>query len=265
MDERINRTLSREHEALNEDSILEKKKAAIIGISEGAGASFLTMCFARALANRKECRPAVVELGQGSLYDSMGMDKRFSSRDFFPFYQSLSQGTPIKGKKNMDEGINWVIKNPEEYSIGLDAYDKLKLIHNAGGNIILCDFSGCVQDWESQSSTLRLLQDMDIIFAIIDPMPSKLLSGYGFLQEIKALEARERPVIYLINKYNSGINKKEMLSFLKVKKPVFTPVIPWEELYRAEYNCKNPYSSVEVKKIMEKPVEEILSYFFTEL
>lgn len=265
MDETINRNLSREHEQLESYPEYEKKKAAFIGISSGAGASFLTMCMARVLANTKIWKPAVVELGFGSIYDSMGMDKRFSSREFFPFFQTLCQGKPIKGKKNMDEGINWMIKCPEEYQINLDAYDKLKIINHAKGNVILCDFSSCILDSESQNSTLRLLQDMDCIFVVIDPMPSKMLKGYGILQELKKLEEKDRPVVYLINKFNSGVNKREMLSFLKVKKPTLFPIVSLEDLYQAEYNCKNPYSSAEVKKRIERPLNELLSHFGTEL
>lgn len=265
MDETINRNLSREHEHLEHYPEYDKKKAAIIGISSGAGVSFITMCMARVLANTKTWKPAVVELGFGSIYDSMGMDKRFSSREFFPFFQTLSQGKPIKGKKNMDEGINWMIKCPEEYHVNLDAYDKLKLINHAKGNIILCDFSSCILDSESQNSTLRLLQDMDSIFVVIDPMPSKMLKGYRILQELKRLEAEGRPVVYLINRFNTGVNKREMLSFLKVKKPMLIPIVSLEELYQAEYNCKNPYSNVEIKKQIEKPLNEILSHFGAEL
>lgn len=253
----MDRSLSREKEPMEDYDYIEKFKIGIIAISRGGGVSFLGLCMARALANTKSCRPTVVELGNRSLYDSMGMDKRFAGREFFPFYVSLSEGRPIKGRSNMDEGINWVIGSPEENHIHLNIPEKLMLTSSAKGNVVLCDFSSNWNTEEDKNSNLRLLQDMDHILVVIDPLPSKMLGGYDFLQEIKSLEAEERPVTYIINKFNNGVNKKEMLGFLKIKKPIFIPFISAEEIYKAEYNCKNPYSIMEVKKQLQDSLREI--------
>ena len=252
-DRNMERILSREAAITEKYEGLEKLKIGVIGISESAGASFLTGCLARYLANTRKHSPAVVELEKGTLYDSYGMDKRFAGRSYFHFYRGLSENQSIRGKRNMDEGINWILKSPEEENIELTFEQKLRLISHAKGDIILCDLSGnAVHDYE-------LLQSMDQIIAVIDPLPSKMLRGYDSLYRIKTFESDRGNIIYVINKLNHGVNRRQMLDFLKIKKPVLLPHINTETIYTAEYNCKIPYSMSEVKSVLHSPMEEIVS------
>ncbi|WP_027398785.1 ATP-binding protein [Anaerovorax odorimutans] len=260
----INRNLSREQEPIEEYIYREKLKVGIVGSSTSAGASFITVCMARALANTKKYNPVVVEINNSSIYDSIGMDKRFAGRKFYPFFNTLSKGEPIKGKINMDEGINWAVRSPEERSVSLDLYEKLMLINNTAGNIILCNFS-VASNYKDKEDIIRLLRDMDHILVVIDPLPSKMLVSYDFFKKIKALKSEERFVTYLINKNNNGVIKREMLGFLKIKKPIYIPYINSEYIYKAEYNCKNPYSIAEVKNQLESSMREIFHRLNTEL
>jgi cellulose biosynthesis protein BcsQ len=248
----VKRILSREYEETQNCIAIDKLKIGIIGISNHVGVSFLTSCLARYLANMGIHSPAVAELGRGSLFDSCGMDKRFAGRPYFQFYTALTQNKSIRGKKNMDEGVNWLLKSPSEQMIRLTFEQKLRLANHAKGDVVLCDFSG------EQILNRQLLQAMDQIIVVIDPMPSKMLEGHDFLQCIKDMERnKEAAVIYVINKFNRGVNRRQMLNYLNIKNPVIIPLVKTEIIYTAEYNCKIPYTLSEVKSVLQKSLTEI--------
>jgi len=249
----LDRNLSREASLTEKYAAVDKLKIGVIGISTGAGAGFLTGCLARYLANTRKHSPAVVELGKGTLFDSFGMDKRFAGRSYYRFYEALRENKSIRGMWNMDEGINWILKSPEEGKISLSFEQKLRLVSHARGDVILCDVSG------EAEPDYQLLQSMDQIIAVIDPMPSKMLEGYHTLCNLKVLEIEGGDMMYVINKMNKGVNRRQMLEFLKIRKPVFLPLVSPESIYTAEYNCKIPYTLNEVKNALQNPLGEIAS------
>lgn len=253
MSDRMERSLSREAALTEKYAAMDKLKIGITGISAGAGASFFTGCFARYLANTGHHKPAVVELGSGSLFDSYGMDKRFAGRTWFRFYEALTENRSIRGMRNMDEGINWILKSPEEERIHLSFEQKLLLTCRAQGDVILFDLSGDANQDE------LLLRSMDQIIAVIDPMPSRMLSGHRVLSSLKVLETERGSVIYVINKMNRGVNRRQMLDFLGIRNPVFLPLVHPESIYTAEYNCKVPYTIGDVKAALQTPLSDLAS------
>ena len=126
------------------------------------------------------------------------------------------------------------------------------MANHGSGDLILCDFSG------NQELDRQLLLGMDQIIAVIDPMPSKMLEGHHLLCCIKNMEQNgEAAVTYVINKFNKGVNRRQMLDYLNIKKPVIIPLIKAELIYTAEYNCKIPYTLNEAKNVLQKPLTEI--------
>lgn len=249
----MDRILSREAFLPEKYDEIDSLKVGITGISPGVGASFLTGCLARYLTNTGRHNPAVIELGTGSLYDSYGMDKRFAGRTWFRFYEALFEKRSIRGIRNMDEGINWILRSPDESKISLTYEQQLRLISHAKGDILLCDLSGeFEQDHE-------LLRSLDQLIVVIDPMPSKMLAGYQTLCNMKMLDSERDKIIFVINKMNRGVNRRQMLDFLKIRKPVILPLVNSESVYTAEYNCKIPYTLGEVKNVLQGPMEELAS------
>ena len=247
----MDRILSREASQPERYAEMDKLKVGVVGISAGAGVSFLTGCMARYLANTGRHSPAVIELGGGSLYDSCGMDKRFAGRSWFRFYEALAENRSTRGAQNMDEGINWILRYPDEGKINLAFEQKIRLISHARGDVILCDLSG------ENEPDYELLRCMDQLIAVIDPMPSKMLKGYQILSNLKMLDIEKEGMIFVINKMNRGVNRRQMLDFLKIRKPVFLPLVSPESIYTAEYNCKIPYMLGEVKNALRESMEEI--------
>jgi Flp pilus assembly CpaE family ATPase len=240
---KLHRILSRESEPIEDYHATGKLNIGILSMSRGGGASFLTTSLARFLANTREHFPTVIELGGDSIYDSIGMDKRFAGREFFNFYEALEQGGGIRGKKNMDEGINWILR-VSGHKIHLEHEQKLRLIHGAPGDIVLCDLSGCEEE------ELTLIQHMDQIIFVIDPLPSGILKGYDLFQRLNTMMKDEK-IIYVINKFNKGVNRRELQGFLQIKKPIFMPMVNYQSIYTAEYLCKIPYSMDDIRSTIK--------------
>ncbi|MGI6727389.1 MAG: hypothetical protein ACOX4P_02355 [Anaerovoracaceae bacterium] len=233
---------------------IERIKIGIIGLGVGAGTGFITTCLAGELAEQGNYYPAVIELGSGGLYDSLGMDKHFSGRKFFPFHRKVVQDKSIWGRSNQLNGINWLLVPTEEDLISLDLYQKLRLVNNAQGDFILCRLNGLLGE-----ELWRLLWEMDRVLVVIDPLPSKMIESYELLC---ALKVSELPIIYIVNKFNPGVNRKELLNYLKLKKLMFFPMIDQREIYGAEYMCKAIYDMPDAKKQLKKPVEDLIKEIF---
>jgi hypothetical protein len=83
------------------------------------------------------------------------------------------------------------------------------------------------------------------------------------LTKLKLLETEQNEMIYVINKMNDGVNRRQMLQFLNIRKPFFLPLINSECIYTAEYNCKIPYTASEAKKALQLPLGEIAAALFS--
>jgi len=233
---------------------LEKCRIGIIGLSAGAGVSFLTLALAKAISEHGLV-PAVAELGKSGIYDALGMDVRFSGRQFFSYHQALDQNMKIRARDNFDEGINWALRCPGEDHIRLGASKMLRLIDNIRGEVVLCDFSGVDLPSQTDTLTAEMLRDMDGLIAVADPLPSRLLGSYPQFLELSTIS---KEIVYVINKDNRGVKRKEVNRMLKLEKPIYLPFIEPEEIYRAEYSCGIAYGNAAVKRQMKDPVREIL-------
>jgi len=253
----LNRTFDNNDE-IQRLKIFDKTKIGVIGIGSGVGVSFISECLGK-LGTKNGFFPCVIELGGGSIYDGIGIDKRFDAREYFQFFNSLISGESIRNRKNLSDGVNWISRSPEESHILLSNNHIMKLINNAIGELIICDFSRINLEDGNYLLIQELLLDMDKIIVVIDPLPSKLLRGAKLLDHIR--DVFDKPV-YVINKYNDGINRNELMKFLKINRPIFIPALSLELIYEAEYTCNIPYNLDEINKNLKQPLEEILSRIF---
>jgi hypothetical protein len=248
----------------------ERTRIGVVGLSAGAGVSLLTFSMARYIANLKERTPTVLELSEGDEgpygwnYDAIGADRRFADREYISHYRRMTECRGVGGIANMDEGINWALRLPSERALALDLQQMTALIGNVAGDVILCDFSARLglgaADEDARADCLkRLLQDMTLIVLAVDPAPSKLIGGHRLLSVIKELEAASHKVLYVINKFGRGVNKRELYDYLKPRQKAVIGLIDPDELYEAEYNCKNPYGMPAVKRAATAAIETALS------
>jgi hypothetical protein len=229
---------------------MDRLKIGVIALTPGAGAGFVCSCLAGAFAETGRYYPAVLEIGEGGLFDSLAMDKHFAGRDYFSFFKAMNCGKSIRGRSNRLYGINWILRSPEEEGIFLDLPDAMRMVNHASGDVILCRITNV-----SDETLWRLLWDMDRILVVIDPLPSKMLAGYKLLC---SLRTSGLPILYLINKMNGGVSRKEMLDYLKLKNLFYLPMIDEEVIYSSEYGCRFFYDHVSARSKLEKPMEDLI-------
>lgn len=202
-----------------------KLRIAVVGASPGAGASFVSTVVLRSgpfSGMAPEGLRSLVELGTPYFYTALGMDKRFAGRNFY-YYEGEG---PLK--LNMELGYNWYLRAPE--SDPASAASLFRGAYAAPGNMVVFDLSGL----ESSEHLLPLLGVMDIIYLVIDPLPTKLIPAQDIMDRIRTHFPKTEMVV---NKFNRGIHRGELSRFLGTSAFFTVDEVSYEALCRAEYNC----------------------------
>lgn len=268
-------------------------RIGVCGLSRGAGATFISeaLAYAFALEKRKrvtflDCAGYLMKCGvwpasSGFVYDSLGMEKRFAIRGFKDVFEMLEQGKSIRKVQNTDEKINWLLPIPgagcgsgmkAAGGAGYGSCEKAvsrirKAYQNCPGEIIICDFGsffgeafatcagGAAQGLSGRAlAEDDMLRDMDIVVAVIDPLPSALLQGERQLEYLKALKKDGTEVEFVLNKVNAGVGLHEVKSFLKLDPAGIIRAAAISEIYAAEFNCCLP---AEFKSIRDEILQDI--------
>lgn len=237
-------------------------KIGVIGMGNAVGTSFVATSIAKELSKEKEKHIAFVEVNYNKektlLYDSLGMDKRFAGRIFYNFYNEVSMGRNINSLVNLDERINWALWLPESNKLShermLETIENCRLINNIVGDIVVCDIS-------KGDGVEEILKEMDVIIFVIDPLPSKLIKEYEILCFIKKCQLLGKKIVWVVNKYNDGINKREFYDFMRIKHFIKIPMVSSSDMYLAEYNCKLPYTMKSVNSSIKGNIQQIIHLF----
>lgn len=216
--------------------LLEKKKIGVIGIGPSCGVSTIAEELAFYLA-KHQYRVSYCEIAKRSnksaSYYRNSFDKNYEHQDLVDFYYQVKEGKPIHRLHNFWEGINWAITVPNSKCMEeLNLVEKQRLINNLIGEYVVCDME---YDYSLEYS--KLLEDFDLIIAIMDPLPSKIMVNFRIIQSIKEIEFRQGKVIWVINYYNKGVHEKDLVRSLKLSLYEKIPLIPKERIYDSEYRC----------------------------
>ena len=229
----------------------DRWRIGLTGLTPGAGVSFLTACLAGYLAEKEGRTPAVAELGDGGLYDSLGMERRFIYREYRSFLRAATGSVNLHSLSNMEEGVNWALKTPAEQSERPGYREALRLIYGISGDAVLFDFSG-----RNDEEGWLLLKEMDVILGVVDPMPARLLAGRSTLERWKLSGL---PVRILVNKDNRGVDRKELQRFLKIRGPETIPYLDPRYLYSVQYRGGMPWGEPEIRRQLEPAFHRLFS------
>ena len=254
----MNRILLRQKRKDYDDSNKVRDKYAILGLGPETGVTTIGTILARMASKRTKGLVQYLELRDNSLekpliFDAYGMDQRFNGREFIDFYERVKKGENISKLINREEGMGWVLTlNPRKKKANpLTIVEKLHLIHNLTSDLLFCDISYKQNSEGNYEELSLLLREMTRVILIIDPMPAKLLSSVKTLSLIKSLEEKGKEVYYFINKFNAGVNKRELFDYLKIKADLIIPQIPLEEFYKIQYNLDFPDAILPLSRILE--------------
>lgn len=233
-------------------TVKDVKRIAIVSVGGHTGASFVTGLLAAFLSTRAafEEEVSIIELGSSYFYEAYGIEKRFIQREFIRFYDILFHKGRIKGLRNSEDNINWVLRCPlTQFEEDANTSDTFRLIHNVAGTLLFFDCSAVPEKrlWD-------ILPEMDAILAVIDPLPSKLIPQGPFIQRLRFTLPQ---TVFVANKMNKGVHRGELNRFLDGIDFYPLPLVDAPCVYKAEYNCILPYGIPDIRKEVEKPLKAL--------
>lgn len=200
------------------------------------------------------------------IYDSYAMEQRFSRTGFVDFYEAAARGERLSGLNNLEKitaeqknkvnvfaaseetgfekensYIDWRVICPKDIdrNIRLDDGQFSRLESSARG-----EFN--ISDVEADPYFDFILSDADLIFVLVCPMPSRLIREAERIKAFKRMEKGAR-VIWVINRMNSGVSKREIYKILRSNDILFIDEISTEILCGCEYKCSYPWTSDECR------------------
>lgn len=225
-------------------------KIGIIGLGEGVGTTFVATALAFCIAAEGK-GVSYVELGNPAtrkslFFDSVAMDKRFASREFYDFYQGAVEGDFLKRRENREMGINWCLITPADCKEGITLQNEQlqRLVGSIDDEICIYDMDSRIMD----DKETPLLMQMDILIGVVDPMPSKMLGSAEVHGMFERAAARGVPLFYVVNRNNSSVVRKEVHNYLKTNDLIWVPLLRQECFFDDEYNCRFHWNNKEIHR-----------------
>ncbi|MCL4378509.1 MAG: hypothetical protein M1409_09070 [Actinobacteria bacterium] len=246
---------------------IEKKLIIISSLTRCSGSTTITLSLAKYLSNL-DILSSVIEppIGNPAIFNWIGIEEREmgrsedSSDEFYSYPHEISCGNRIKNKAEyMFDNIVWIIPDDRKERIEKWGYNQmLQLVYASNiAPITLID----IGDNLSHEAVKPLLSAVDLVLVVIDPFPTSCKINNNKFLELLKLKSDGCPVNFIINKWNSGIDKKEFLYFIQVKPLAFIPAIDLAILYKANCQYKIPLCYREVSDVMDSSLKDICSLF----
>lgn len=217
----------------------------VIGIGRGVGtttvASTLAYCFAEVGERVNFLEASDPQSVNTLLYWQVAMDQRFFTRNFVDFYKSAMSDKSMSDLINIENGINWMIITPENRreKVKLKAEEKSRLLIKAMRQNTVIDLTYGT-GWDN------ILPDSDIIVAVLEPTPSKLLTNDEVCRKIKEFEARGKTVIWVVNKITKNIQKHKVRRHIGGGKIFWLDFIEYSVICDNERKCEFPGENMEL-------------------
>ena len=246
---------------------IEKKLIIVSNLTKFAGATTITLSLAKYLSNLG-ILSSVIEppLDSPAIFNCIGIAERLSKSgegyedNFYSYPHEIASGKRIKNKAEyIFDNIVWIVPDDRKEAVEDWKYNQmLKLIYISNiAPITLID----VGDNLNHEAVRPLLSLVDLVLVVIDPFPTNFYINRNKLLNLEKLKSDGCPINFIMNKWNSGIEEKEFLDFIKVKPLAFIPAIDLGILYKANYQYKIPLCYKEVSDLLDKPLAKICSLF----
>ena len=245
----MERIFFREKQEKMPPEAVQQYRIGVSGLGQGAGVTFVATALAFYFRDQNrevsytEClNPASCS---SLLYDQVAMDKRFAHRPFDDTYRRLGEDAPLPRNLNREEGIFWRLAVPENCRDGLtpDPRQKARLVTASREEV-------CIFDIEADYGWDDYLMDMDVIFVVVDPLPSKLIRNRDRYRSLKKMELAGCRVIWIVNKMNPGVDKKQVKNYLKADHILWVDTFDAASIYEDEYRCRFHWENAEIQRKM---------------
>ena len=245
----MERIFFREREDEKQVKSKDSYRIGVTGLGQGVGTTFVATALAFYFRDQgysvsfteclqpKDC--------SSLYYDQVAMDKRFAHRTFQDIYQKIQEEEPVHSVKNKEAGILWRLPTPD------NCKDKLILTSRQQARLLGAGREEvCIFDMEADYSWDDFLMDMDVIFVVTDPLPSKMIRSRDRYRPLKKMELSGCRVIWIVNKTNAGVDKKQVKQYLKSDHIFWLEAFDDSWIYEDEYLCRFHWENKEIQRKM---------------
>ena len=210
-----------------QEKLLQQERTAAVGIFPGCGVSFVSGLLAAGLSELPGAEQGgctLAELGTPCFYTALNIEKRFSDGGFVFYEDALEKRQSLLTVKNSFRKLSLLLRRPDAAGLAPPI-----CACKMPGQQVVFDLSGFTDD-----ALAEVLPEMDRIFIVADPLPSKLLPAEKRLRRLLMEYPDARLVV---NKMNKGVPSAELRRFLGgsfISLPFADPAL----VYKAEYGCE---------------------------
>lgn len=243
---------------------ISNKLFVILGLSDGAGATFLTLNLAKYISNfnvlstiieppiYNPCIYNLLELGVK--FDNNKME---AEKEFYSHAHVINENKTLeRDREFIDDGIVWLVPDANKPAIeNWDYYKMMKLLYSSKKSSI--SFIDAGNNMENDSIR-QIMDEADLIFVVIEPSLISLKNNVSKMNEYLDMKYKYKmPIEFIVNKWDEGINKNIFLDYMKVEPFAYIPFIEQKFIYKASYERCIPLSYEEVKDKLNKPLYHI--------
>ncbi|MDD5921747.1 MAG: hypothetical protein PUC44_01010 [Eubacteriales bacterium] len=216
-----------------------------------------------------------------SVYEGAGFEKRFPNGNFQDVFHAVRGNRILPPGCNQTKGVLWKIHTPEGLEEGKSPADSERawIIASDRREVQILDL-----DTLHGSGWREYLDWCDWIFAVLDPLPSRLLIEKEQIQFLKRIEIERKEAerqrgpkqdrhargrapsgfflgkkhpgfTWIVNFMNAGVGRKMVQRLLRSTDILWIPAFPAQIFYENEYYCKfyfeNNMIHKEIVKILE--------------
>ncbi|MGD9678944.1 MAG: hypothetical protein AB7V16_11440 [Vulcanibacillus sp.] len=237
---------------------LDSKLVGVANLSPSAGATFITVNIAKIISDYN-LLVSIIDLPyRPYIFDYINLGYHFEMQDeTYTSYQHLiNRGEKIKDKENLYNNISWLVTQTNKDKIDSWSYVNMqKLIYSTKkSSVNLIDLGTDYLKDDLQD----FMYDLDMLLVIIDPMPPNLMACENNLIYFKSLLKEGLNVKFLINKFNPGVNKKQLLDYLKLDHLIYVSLIDQELIYKAVYESQIPSEINQINDILKKDLSIVI-------
>ena len=243
---------------------ISPKIVAVINLSRRAGSTFVTVNLAKFLSELM-ILTRIIELPfEPYIFDHIGLEQRLNkthneeSLKFYSYPHFIYDDKKTeREKETIDEGIIWTVTDPRRPLI-----DKAKWTYNHMVKLLNSSRKASITildigENRKHKSIEPLLDEVDLILTVIEPMPSEIMINNNLLDQLLKAKQKGSPVEFIINYWTDGINREEIKKVLPIEPLSIIPAIELTYIHKAVYDCVIPYSVKEIKEKLDSSLLKI--------
>ena len=234
--------------------IKAKNNIAIINLSQGAGSTLVTLNVAYMIKD-KNIDVTVVEIPHSRMKADIYNIINEEDNNYISIAEIIKSNSINDNKKSVfvKNDIKFYINNKKIDNWNMDNNMEFINIINKESTINIYD----IGSQEIDENIRFLLNIIDVVIVIIDPMPYKLLQAEERIKTIKKLEEWNINVVYVLNKHIKDLNKRDIERYLDIRISSTIPFIKPETLY-ASYYSNQPVYNFEEDGVFKDSLSKIL-------